>query len=108
MSKVRTTLHQPESLCQSALGPHIAPLKARLRAVIESGHHTAGDVETRVKLLNVAARPVADRAGRHHVGPGLGHCRCTGQGPCEGRGQCQPPAGPPPAGLRATHLTWHR
>lgn len=43
------------------LGPHIEPLKARLRAVIESGHHTAGDVETRVKLLNVAARPVADK-----------------------------------------------
>ncbi len=43
------------------LGPHIAPLKARLRAVIESGQHTAGDVETRVKLLNVAARPVTDK-----------------------------------------------
>lgn len=43
------------------LGPHIAPLKARLRAVIESGNHTAGDVESRVKLLNVAARPVADK-----------------------------------------------
>ncbi len=43
------------------LGPHIAPLKARLRAVIESGKHPAGDVESRVKLLNVAARPVADK-----------------------------------------------
>jgi predicted DNA-binding transcriptional regulator YafY len=43
------------------LGPHIAPLKARLRAVIESGKHPAVDVESRVKLLNVAARPVPDR-----------------------------------------------
>jgi predicted DNA-binding transcriptional regulator YafY len=43
------------------LGPHIAPLKARLRAVIESGQHAAVDVESRVKLLNVAARPVADK-----------------------------------------------
>ena len=43
------------------LGPHIAPLQARLRAVIEAGKHTAGDVQTRVKLLNVAARPVADK-----------------------------------------------
>jgi len=43
------------------LGPHIAPLKARLRAVIESGKHPAGDVESRVKLLNVAARPVTDK-----------------------------------------------
>ena len=43
------------------LGPHIAPLKARLRALIESGKHPAGDVESRVKLLNVAARPVTDK-----------------------------------------------
>jgi predicted DNA-binding transcriptional regulator YafY len=43
------------------LGPHIEPLKARLRAVIESGKHPAGDVENRVKLLNVAARPVPDK-----------------------------------------------
>lgn len=43
------------------LGPHIEPLKARLRAVIESGNHAAVDVENRVKLLNVAARPVPDK-----------------------------------------------
>lgn len=43
------------------LGPHIEPLKARLRAVIESGSHPAVDVESRVKLLNVAARHVPDK-----------------------------------------------
>jgi predicted DNA-binding transcriptional regulator YafY len=43
------------------LGPHIAPLRARLRAVIESGKHAADDVESRIKLLNVAARPVPDK-----------------------------------------------
>jgi predicted DNA-binding transcriptional regulator YafY len=43
------------------LGPHIEPLKARLRAVIETGNHTSVDVESRVKLLNVAARPVPDK-----------------------------------------------
>ena len=43
------------------LGPHIEPLKARLRAVIESGNHAAVDVESRIKLLNVAARPVAEK-----------------------------------------------
>lgn len=43
------------------LGPHIEPLKARLRAVIEAGNHAAADVENRVKLLNVAARPVPDK-----------------------------------------------
>ena len=43
------------------LGPHIAPLKARLRAVIEAGNHAAVDVESRVRLLNVAARAVPDK-----------------------------------------------
>lgn len=43
------------------LGPHIEPLRARLRAVIESGKHAAVDVESRIKLLNVAARPVPDK-----------------------------------------------
>ena len=43
------------------LGPHIAPLKARLRAVIEAGNHAAADVESRVMLLNVASRAVPDK-----------------------------------------------
>lgn len=43
------------------LGPHIEPLKARLRAIIESGNHPAVDVESRIKLLNVAARHVPER-----------------------------------------------
>ena len=43
------------------LGAHIEPLKARLRAVIESGHHPASDVESRIRLLNVAVRSVPDR-----------------------------------------------
>ena len=43
------------------LGAHIEPLKARLRAVIESGQHLASDVESRVRLLNVATRSVPDK-----------------------------------------------
>lgn len=43
------------------LGAHLEPLKARLRAVIESGQHPAADVESKVKLLTVAARPVPDK-----------------------------------------------
>jgi predicted DNA-binding transcriptional regulator YafY len=43
------------------LGPHIEPLRARLRSIIESGSHPVGDVESRVKLLNVAARAVPDK-----------------------------------------------
>ncbi len=40
------------------LGAHLEPLKARLRSVIEAGQHPAADVESKVKLLSVAARPV--------------------------------------------------
>ena len=43
------------------LKAHIEPLKARLRALIESGAHAANEVETRVRLLNVATRPVLDK-----------------------------------------------
>ncbi|PRD68109.1 transcriptional regulator [Malikia spinosa] len=43
------------------LRAHIEPLKARLRAVIETGHHTAVDVENRVRLLKVATRTVSDK-----------------------------------------------
>lgn len=43
------------------LGAHIEPLRARLRAVIESGNHAAAAVESRVKLLSVATRPVPEK-----------------------------------------------
>lgn len=43
------------------LKAHIEPLKARLRALIESGAHPASEVESRVRLLNVATRPVLDK-----------------------------------------------
>lgn len=45
----------------SLLGSHIEPLKARLRAVIETGQHAASDVEGRVRLLTTGARPVPDK-----------------------------------------------
>lgn len=43
------------------LGAHLEPLKARLRAVIEAGQHPIADVESKIKLLTVAARPVPDK-----------------------------------------------
>lgn len=43
------------------LGPQLEPLKARLRAVIEAGQHPVSDVESKVKLLMVAARPVPQK-----------------------------------------------
>lgn len=47
---------QPGLLCE-----HIEPLKARLRSVIETGQHPANEVEGRVRLLNVATRPVPNK-----------------------------------------------
>ena len=43
------------------LGAHIEPLKARLRAIIETGQHAADEVEGKVRLLNVATRSVPDK-----------------------------------------------
>ena len=43
------------------LKSHIEPLKARLRALIESGRHSAHEVESLVRLLNVATRTVSDK-----------------------------------------------
>lgn len=43
------------------LQAHVEPLKARLRALIESGTHSAEAVESRVRLLNVGTRPVEDK-----------------------------------------------
>lgn len=57
------------------LGPHIEPLKARLRAIIETGNHAAEDVESRVRLLNVAARPVPDKFFEQVAGALLGKQR---------------------------------
>jgi predicted DNA-binding transcriptional regulator YafY len=40
---------------------HVEPLRARLRALIETGNHAADDVESRVRLLTVGARRVPDK-----------------------------------------------
>lgn len=38
------------------LGPHIEPLKARIRALMETSDHTAADVVKRIRILNMATR----------------------------------------------------
>lgn len=43
------------------LQAHVEPLRARLRALIETGNHAAEDVENRVRLLTVGARRVPDK-----------------------------------------------
>jgi predicted DNA-binding transcriptional regulator YafY len=39
------------------LAPHVEPLRARLRAMLGSEDHTSEEVERRVKLIHLAARP---------------------------------------------------
>ncbi len=40
------------------LGPHIAPLRTRIRLLLESGDHSASEVARRIRFLHMAARPV--------------------------------------------------
>jgi predicted DNA-binding transcriptional regulator YafY len=41
------------------LGPHIQPLQSRLNQLLESGDHSAEEVQQRIKILHAAARQVA-------------------------------------------------
>lgn len=69
------------------LGPHIEPLRARLRAIIESGNHPAVDVESRIKLLNVAARHVPEQHFEVVAGALLGGQRLQITYYARGRGE---------------------
>jgi len=40
------------------LGPHIDPLRTRIRLLLESGDHSAEEVARRIRILHMAARPV--------------------------------------------------
>ena len=40
------------------LSPHVEPLKARIRMLLESGEHPAEDVERRIRILHAGVRPV--------------------------------------------------
>ncbi|MBX6392569.1 MAG: YafY family transcriptional regulator [Burkholderiales bacterium] len=61
-SEIRALLTMQHLLAEmqpGVLEPHIAPLRARLRSLLDVGDHPADEVERRVKLLHVAARRVA-------------------------------------------------
>ena len=47
-----------ENLQPGLLEPHVAPLRARVEALLDSSEHAAGEVRARIRLLNLAARPV--------------------------------------------------
>ena len=50
-----------ENLQPGLLGPHVAPLLARIRALIDEGDHAPEEVERRIRLLHMNARRVAPR-----------------------------------------------
>lgn len=40
------------------LGAHVEPLKTRIRMLLDSGDHSAEDIEHRIRILHAAVRPV--------------------------------------------------
>ena len=46
------------SLQPGLLEPHIEPLRARIRRLLDSGDHSVGEVEKRIRVLHMAARQV--------------------------------------------------
>ncbi len=47
------------SLQPGLLGPRVAPLRARIRELLGGGDHSAEEVVRRIRVLHMAARPVA-------------------------------------------------
>lgn len=56
-----TMQHLLENLQPGLLGPHVAPLLARIRALIDEGDHALEEVEKRIRILHMAARRVPPR-----------------------------------------------
>ena len=60
-SEIRALLtmqHMLAELQPGVLEPHIAPLRARLRSLLDVGDHPADEVERRVRLIHIGARRV--------------------------------------------------
>ena len=53
-----TMEHLLSNLQPGLLGPHIAPLRTRIRMLLDSGDRSAEEVTSRIKLLRMAARDV--------------------------------------------------
>ena len=51
-----TMEHLVERLEPSLLGPHLEPLKVRLRALLSSGEHSADQVRQRIRVMTFGAR----------------------------------------------------
>lgn len=56
-----TMRHLLENLQPGLLGPHVEPLMARIRALIDEGDYAVEEVEKRIRILHMAARTVPPR-----------------------------------------------
>ncbi len=56
-----TMEHLLANLQPGLLGPHIEPLRARIRMLLDSGDHAVAEVERRIRILLSAARPVEQK-----------------------------------------------
>jgi predicted DNA-binding transcriptional regulator YafY len=56
-----TMQHLLENLQPGLLGPHVAPLLARIRALMDEGDHAPEEVERRIRILHMGARRVPPR-----------------------------------------------
>lgn len=52
-----TMEHLLSNLQPGFLGPHIEPLRVRIRMLLDSGDHSAEEVSKRIRVLHMAARP---------------------------------------------------
>lgn len=50
--------HLLSNLQPGLLGPHIEPLRTRIRMLLDAGDHSAEELARRIRVLNMAARPV--------------------------------------------------
>ena len=50
--------HLLSNLQPGLLGPHIKPLQTRIRKLLDAGDHSAEELARRIRVLNMAARPV--------------------------------------------------
>ncbi len=53
-----TMQHLLSGLEPGLLGPHVAPLQARLRSLLAADDQSAGEIEKRIRIIRLAARPV--------------------------------------------------
>ncbi|NIR31255.1 MAG: YafY family transcriptional regulator [Gammaproteobacteria bacterium] len=56
-----TMQHLLQNIQPGLLEPHVQPLLARIRMLLQSGDHSAVEVGKRIRILDMAARPVMPR-----------------------------------------------